>query len=139
MLGLGQVSNGQFCWVDLAATDAGPAKEFYGHLFGWTAREQRANGGVFTRLQQSGRDVGSLYQLSRAQIDRGMPSHWTPYVRVDHVDDAVRRAVSLGGEAAIRPFDVAEMARIALIVDPVGATVGLWETTRASAEGRDYG
>jgi predicted enzyme related to lactoylglutathione lyase len=118
---------GRFCWVDLAASDAEAAKEFYGRLFGWTAREQSANGGRFTRLRLSGRDVGSLYELKREQLQSGVPSHWTPYVRVGGVDDAARRAASLGGEVIVRPYTVVGIARVALILDSVGAPVGLWE------------
>jgi predicted enzyme related to lactoylglutathione lyase len=122
---------GRFCWVDLAATDAERAKVFYKHLFGWTSREQPANGGSFTRMQLSGQDVGSLYQLSRDQLDRGVSSHWTPYIRVDDVSDAARRAATFDGNVIVRPFEVSGVARIALIQDSVGAHVGLWEPIKA--------
>ena len=118
---------GQFCWVDLAATDADQAKDFYGRLFGWTHREQPANGGHFTRLQLAGRDVASLYQLKRAHLEHGVPSHWTPYVRVDDVDATVQRVVRLGGKVIIQPFPVEGVARVALILDPGGAHLGLWQ------------
>ena len=36
---------GRFCWMDLAATDARGATEFYRELFGWTPILQAANGG----------------------------------------------------------------------------------------------
>lgn len=117
---------GQFCWLDLAATDAGGAKEFYGRLFGWTSVEQTANGGSFTRLRSIDRDVGSIYQIEKALAGK-VPSHWTPYVRVDDVELAVRRATAFGGQLVIRPFVVSGVARIALILDSVGAQVGLWE------------
>lgn len=123
---------GRFCWVDLAATDAARAKAFYSQLFGWTSREQPANGGRFTRMRLSGRDVGSLYQLSRGHLDRGAPSHWTPYIRVDDVDDAVRRAAAIDGNVIVRPSEIAGVARIALIEDSVGAHVGLWEPIEAN-------
>jgi predicted enzyme related to lactoylglutathione lyase len=127
MIQLGKATSGQFCWIDLAATDAARAQAFYGQMFGWESREQAANGGRFTRLQSSGRDVGSLYQLARAHLDRGVPSHWTPYVRVDDVDDAARRAADCGGRTLVRPFVVSGIARIALISDSVGAHLGLWQ------------
>jgi predicted enzyme related to lactoylglutathione lyase len=123
---------GRFCWVDLAATDAARAKAFYSQLFGWTSREQPANGGRFTRMQLSGQDVGSLYQLSRDHFDRGVPSHWTPYIRVDDVGDAARRAATFGGKVIVRPFEVSGVARIALIQDSVGAHFGLWEPVEAN-------
>lgn len=120
-------SRGRFCWVDLAATDAPGAKSFYEQMFGWTAQDQAANGGVFTRLSLSGQDLGSLYQLQTADIERGVPSHWTPYVEVDDVDGAVRRASELGGRVIVPPFLVSGVARIALILDSVGAQIGLWQ------------
>ena len=123
---------GRFCWVDLAATDAARAKAFYSQLFGWTSREQPANGGSFTRMRLSGQDVGSLYQLSRDHLDRGVPSHWTPYIRVDDAGDAARRAATFGGKVIVRPFEVSGVARIALIQDSVGAHVGLWEPIEAN-------
>ena len=115
------IAVGHFCWVDLAATDASRAVDFYGRLFGWRAQSQAANGGSFVRLSHGARDVGSLYQLKAA-----VPSHWTPYVRVDDAWAACLRAVELGGSIAVEPFEVDGMARIAIIVDPVGATFGLW-------------
>lgn len=122
------VPPGRFCWLDLAATDAARAAHFYHRLFGWTAREQPANGGHFTRLQVSGQDVGSLYQLRRELLCGGRPSHWTPYVRVRDVGDTALRAGEIGGTVVVPPFEVAGIARIALIVDAVGAQVGLWES-----------
>ena len=124
---------GCFCWVDLAASDARQAQAFYGRLFGWMACEDRANGGVFTRLKLGGREVGSVYQLQRAHLERGVPSHWTPYVRVDDVDAATLQTEALGGEVMIPPVVVADMARISIIVDPVGAHLGLWQPLQQPA------
>jgi len=130
---------GRFCWVDLAATDVGLAKAFYAQLFGWTSCEQSANGGSFTRLQLSDQDVGSIYQMTNAHLDSGMPSHWTPYVRVADVDAAARRAALLGGEVVVRPFVVSGIARIALILDSVGALVGLWEPIKPNIGANGHG
>ena len=136
MVRLDQPEAGHFCWLDLATSDAGRARAFYAALFGWKASDQPANGGSFTRLHRFGRDVGSLYQLQRSQLAQGAPSHWTPYVRVDDADDAARCAASLGGEVIVRPFAVADIARIALIADSTGAHVGLWQdTTKGTAHG----
>jgi predicted enzyme related to lactoylglutathione lyase len=139
MIQLGNATSGQFCWIDLAATDAARAQAFYGQVFGWECREQAANGGSFTRLQLSGQDVGSLYQLTRAHLEGGVPSHWTPYVRVDDVDAAARRAADAGGNTLVRPFVVSGVARIALISDSVGAHLGLWQPLSASMEANTDG
>ena len=130
---------GRFCWLDLAATDVDSAKSFYGGLFGWEPCEQRANNGSFIRMQLSDQDVGSIYQLRDAQIDHGMPSHWTPYIRVDDLDSAAQRVTLFGGRVIVRPFTVNGIARIALIMDSVGACVGLWEPIRAKGKVNGHG
>lgn len=126
---------GRFCWLDLAASDAARAATFYRALFGWHPREEQMLGGSFTRLQLAGRDVGSLYQLRRAQIDRGVPSHWTPYVEVADVTHAVRQTEALGGELLVAPLEIPGLARIAIVADPVGAHLGLWQAATPCGTG----
>jgi len=130
---------GRFCWLDLAATDADNAKTFYRNLFGWTSHEQLANGGSFTRLRLSDHDVGSIYQLKETLLDNGMTSHWTPYVRVNNIEQAAGRATQFGGTVVVDPFLVAGVARIALILDSVGAMVGLWEQIVSKAGANGHG
>jgi len=126
MLQLLNSNPGKFCWLDLAARDAGKAAQFYQGLFGWSASTQAANGGVFQRFVHRGEDVGSLYQISAALLARDVPSHWTPYVTTDDLEDTAERATALGGAVIVEPFEVAGVARIALIADAVGAHIGLW-------------
>jgi hypothetical protein len=139
MVQLGNGDIGRFCWVDLAATDACSAKTFYENLFGWTSHEQLANGGSFTRLRLSDQDIGSIYQLRDVLLEHGIPSHWTPYVRVTNVNDTMRRAVSLGGTVVANPFVVSGIARIALILDSVGALIGLWEPIELNMKANGHG
>ena len=119
---------GTFCWVDLAARDLDAARRFYAQAFGWAFRTQPALGGVFTRVGVDGRDfAASMYPLRRAQLEAGVPSHWTPYVRVADTEAALRRALEAGGRTVVAPLEVPGVARIALIEDTVGALVGLWQ------------
>jgi len=116
-----------FCWHDLATADAPAALRFYGAVFGWSATVQQANGGSFFRLRSAACDVGSLYPLSRRQLDAGVPSHWTSYVRVDDAEAAARRVQDAGGRIVVAPFAVDGAATIALLADPAGALLGLWQ------------
>ena len=109
------------------------AQSFYEALFGWTVRTEQANGGVFTGLQVGNEEIGSIYQLQRVHRESGVPSHWTPYVgsttssRRQTGRDPRRRGA---GPA----FAHRRRARIAVIVDPVGAPLGLWQPLAKPAE-----
>ena len=67
------ITPGAPCWIDLMTSDTGKARQFYGELFGWTSREQAANGGSFIRLQSSNHDIGSIYQLRKSSLIKESP------------------------------------------------------------------
>ena len=119
-----------FRWHDLAAADPAAALRFYQAVFGWASTVQRANGGSFLRFHSSGKDVASMYPLSRAHLESGVPSHWTSYWGVDDIEAATRRVRHSGGRVMVAPFEVEGMASIALVSDPSGATLGLWQELR---------
>lgn len=103
---------GTFSWVDLTTPDAGAAKAFYGELFGWDA-----DGSTTWRL-----DGDAVSGLARPST----PSRWRNYVTVTDVAATVERAQALGGRAT-GVADVGDAGRTALVTDPDGAELALWE------------
>jgi len=119
---------GRFIWHDLAAVDTAAALDFYRAVFGWTAITEHANGGQLIRLQCDGQDVGSMYALSHREREHGVPSHWTNYVCVENIEAATCRVEAAGGAILVQPFEVENVARIALVADRLGSILGLWES-----------
>ncbi len=116
---------GTFCWVDLATTDPEAAKAFYGAVMGWTPEDVPTDmGPPYTMLSYQGKEACALYPLSPEQ---GGHPYWSSYIRVEDVDAAAGKAVSLGGTMIMAPMDVMEHGRMCFIQDPAGATVGLWQ------------
>lgn len=119
---------GNFCWVELATSDPAAAKDFYSGLFGWQAEDLPVGEGmVYTMLRLGGKEVGALYGLQEDQKAQGIPPNWLAYVAVAKADEAAALAASLGGTVLAAPFDVAAHGRMAVLQDPTGATVALWE------------
>ena len=119
---------GTFSWVDLATTNAEAAKKFYTGLFGWSTVDIPAGEtGVYTMCQLGGKEVAALYQMGPEQSAQGIPPHWMSYVSVANAAESAKKAKSLGGQLLMEPGDVMDAGRMALIQDPVGAVVALWE------------
>jgi predicted enzyme related to lactoylglutathione lyase len=117
---------GSFCWPELATTDAAGAKKFYTALFGWSFNDFLAGPDMnYTMLQKSGKDVGALYGLGPEQ--KGVPPHWNTYVSVASADETARKAKDLGGKVFMEPFDVMDFGRMAVLEDPQGAKICIWE------------
>jgi predicted enzyme related to lactoylglutathione lyase len=113
---------GEFSWNELVSTDVASAKKFYTGLFGWQAESFPA-GADYTLFKQGDTMVGGLMKCPKP----GLPSHWLPYVTVDDVDASAAKAKGLGAQVVMEPFDVPTVGRIAVLLDPQGAAIGLFK------------
>jgi predicted enzyme related to lactoylglutathione lyase len=120
---------GSFCWFELATSDQAAAKKFYADLFGWTANDfPMGPHGYYTMFQLAGRNVGAAYTLMPEQAQHGVPPHWGTYVAVASVDEAIAKAKTLGGTVVAGPMDVFEHGRMAVLRDPTGAVISVWQS-----------
>lgn len=114
------------CWVDTWRPDAEAALAFYTRLFGWESEDTMppnlAGRHFMCRLR--GRDVAAV--ASRPEVAPAAAA-WNTYVWVDDADDAVSKADEAGGSALVEPFDSLDGGRIAVLADPAGATIGVWQ------------
>jgi uncharacterized protein len=115
---------GTFSWVDLTTPDVAAAKEFYGALFGWGYEdsEMPGGGGVYSMCTVDGGYVAAILPT----WGEG-PTAWNNYVTVASADDAAAKAGELGANVAMGPFDVGEAGRMAVLIDPTGAALSVWE------------
>lgn len=121
---------GSFSWAELATSDPKAAKSFYGGVFGWTFVDSPMGAGpedIYTRVQVRAKDVGALYRMMPDQAAQGVPPHWMCYVTVASADTAAAKALSLGGKVLAPAFDVMTYGRMAILQDPEGAALAVWE------------
>ena len=115
---------GTFSSVDLATSDSDAAKSFYGGLFGWQS-EDMDGAGAPTRSSVS--TASTSPGASRAPMAaRGFRRIGT---RTSRSRTWTRRwrGTELGGSVLMQAQDVAQIGRMAVIADPAGAGVALWE------------
>jgi predicted enzyme related to lactoylglutathione lyase len=122
---------GTFCWADLATTDPTAAKSFYAKLFGWTTQEiSLPGGGTYTIAQLNGGDVAGISRMMPDQQAKGIPPYWSSHVAVASVDESAKNATTLGGKILAAPMDVMDVGRMAVIQDPSGAALSLWQAKK---------
>jgi uncharacterized protein len=111
---------GQFGWNELVTTNVPAAKKFYAGLLGWKT-QPFGKGMEYTLFKKGKESVGGLMKCPKP----GKPAQWIPYVFVDDVDTTVKKATKLGGKAVVEPFDVPDVGRIAVLLDPQDAVFGI--------------
>lgn len=110
-------------WVDLGTTDVPAAARFYSDLFGWDAEDLGEQAGHYTMMRLRGRYVAAVSPL----MDPAQPVAWSTYIATEDADETARRVREAGGTVVSGPFDVFDAGRMAVFVDPTGATVLAWQ------------
>ena len=112
---------GSFHWNELWADDPAAAVAYYKKAFGFASETMDMPTGAYHLLKAGDVPVAGIMK----KPDPGVSPHWLPYVHVDDVDAAVKRARAHGGELLGELTDVPGVGRIAIIRDPLGARLGL--------------
>ncbi len=121
-------THGTPSWVDLATPDLDAARAFYGSLFGWQFDEQPAGDrGTYVMCSKGDATTAGMMQLSPEMAAGGMPPSWSSYVTVDDLDAAAERVGANGGQVMQPPMDVMDAGRMAVVADPAGAVICMWE------------
>jgi uncharacterized protein len=115
--------------VETLQPDPRAALDFYAPLFGWEFADpgpmpgELAGEPFVARVQ--GRDVAGVGSLPES--GGSVAPSWNTYVRVVRADEVVGRAQAAGATLLLGPLDALPAGRLAVLVDPVGAVVCVWE------------
>jgi predicted enzyme related to lactoylglutathione lyase len=119
-----QPLTGKVIWNDLITEDLAAARVFYGGLFDWTFEEGRQKtGGDYVIARHGDAYVAGILRIA-PRTDGSKVDRWLPYVSVEDVDAAVERSLLAGATVAAEARDVS-LGRVAAIIDPEGAVIGL--------------
>ncbi len=116
------------CWVETLQPDPDAAMSFYGELFGWEFAGpggMPGNGGQYYVARLAGSDVAGVG--CQPQEIAGDPAAWTTQVSVENVEETAQRVREGGGAVVAGPIDVSPAGRLAVVTDPNGAVLCIWE------------
>ena len=113
---------GKFVWHEQVSADPGQAKDFYTKLFGWGTEIFKAEGMDYAMINANGQNHGGFGKaqegaaaaLARARSGRGR--------RRDRGEGEAGGRQARGG-----PFDMGEVGKFAIIGDPQGAFVSVYQ------------
>jgi predicted enzyme related to lactoylglutathione lyase len=131
-----QYAPGTFCWVELGTSDSAAGKKFYTELFGWSFDDHSMGPGmVYTMLKQGDKEVGAMYELMPEMRAQGIPPHWLSYISVTNADESAVKVKANGGTLMKEPFDVLDVGRMAVVMDPTGAGFAIWQAGKHKGAG----
>jgi predicted enzyme related to lactoylglutathione lyase len=116
---------GQITWNDLTVPDAESVRSFYESVVGWTSSPvAMGDYSDYSMMDAAGNVVAGVCHAKGENAK--IPPAWLMYVTVADVVECVARCQAMGGTVIDGPRP-AGGAKIAVIKDPVGAVLALYE------------
>ncbi|HET7501210.1 MAG TPA: VOC family protein [Kofleriaceae bacterium] len=121
------IPTGRFVWFEYVTRDASKAQGFFGELFGWSTKSVPMPDGAYTMIAApDGKTIGGY----SAPPPGAPPASWLPFLQVQSAAEIAARARTLGGKVMKEPFKVGDFATMAVVLDPAGAALALWQPNK---------
>lgn len=124
-----QPKMGQFCWNELATSNVKEAKDFYGKVFGWQFSDHDMGDMTYTMIKANNQDFAGIWSIPKEK-EKQIPPHWMAYILVENLDKSLEKASKHGASIVKPATNAGDMGRFAIITDPTGAHIALWQATR---------
>jgi uncharacterized protein len=112
------------CWIDLWTTDVEASRAFYAELFDWEAQAPSPEFGGYFMFTRDGVPIaGGVGDMGEMRAD----NTWKPYLATDDVEHTLKLAAEHGATVVAPALPVSDLGFQAVIVDPQGAVVGMWQ------------
>ena len=117
--------DGTPCWIELFTTDPDAAATFYRDLFGW---DQVTTGEEFGGYRNFLLGDAMIAGCMTNTTPEAVPNVWVVYLASSDAAATVAAAKAQGMHVAVEAMPVGDLGTMAMVSDPGGAMVGIWQS-----------
>jgi predicted enzyme related to lactoylglutathione lyase len=115
---------GKFVWFDLFTHDLQAARHFYEELFGWSFYPVESGRKSVNTIIREGIPIANATQIDRKK-NKVRKSRWLSYLSVEDVDRSTKLVEQYNGTIYMRPKELPNRGRVAVVKDPQGAVFAM--------------
>ena len=116
---------GSVGWRDLTVENADEMRDFYEAVVGWKSAAVPMDGyDDYGMADANGEAVAGVCHARGPNAD--LPAQWLMYVVVENLEKSLEEATKRGGAVVAEPRGLMG-GKMAVVKDPAGAVVALWE------------
>jgi uncharacterized protein len=119
---------GSISWADISVPDASGLRDFYAKVTGWSVTPLSMGEYDDYVMTLPGTDSPVAGICHKRGSNAVLPPVWLVYITVADLDASLAACVDSGGRIWLPPQRMGETARYAVIADPAGAVVALYDT-----------
>lgn len=123
---------GEFCWYELATGNPQAAKDFYSKVFGWKFTDHDMGDMTYTMIKRDDQNFAGIWAIPKDQ-QKHIPPHWMAYILVENLEKALEKIRKEGGTIVKDATNAGDMGRFAVITDPTGAHIAIWQPLKMKA------
>ncbi len=121
-------------WMDLTVPQASELRDFYSNVMGWQAEPVDMDGYQDYVMRDDRGTVGGICHARGPNT--GIPPVWLSYFRVDNLEATLKSCELHGGRIVRAPVTCGTEMRFAVVQDPAGAVLALFEAIEPAATER---
>ena len=120
-------SVGSIGWFDLTVEHADDVRDFYSAVVGWESVPLSMGdySDYCMNTPGEGKTVAGICHARGGNA--GLPPQWLMYITVADLDQSIAEVQNRGGQVIMGPKAYGDTARYAVIQDPAGAAVALFQ------------
>jgi hypothetical protein len=118
---------GSIGWVDLTVPDAEKIQNFYRAVVGWQIEPVEMGGYTDFNMLSPATGVPKGGICHARGVNANLPPQWLIYIIVENLEKSVEQCTELGGKIITPTRHSGEKGQFAVIQDPAGAVVALYE------------
>lgn len=108
-------------WNEVLSDDPAASARFFAGVFGWKTEESEMGGvGKYIIFTDGKEQVAGAMKAPD-----GVPPHWLSYWATNDLDRSLAKVKERGGQVPMPPMNIPNIGRVAVAVDPTGATFAL--------------
>lgn len=119
---------GKFVWFDLFTNDLKSVSHFYEELFGWSFYDVVSGEKSVKTIVRDGVPIANAINIIPQEHNMN-ESRWLSYMSVEDVDRASMLVEKNNGSIYMRPKDLSQRGRVAVVQDPEGALFAIVTTS----------
>jgi predicted enzyme related to lactoylglutathione lyase len=129
------IPTGRFVWFEYVSKDVKKAQAFFGEVFHWKTKDVPMPQGTYQMIMLGDKQIGGYLPTPQGAPEH---AHWLSHLQVTNAQETANKVKQLGGRILKETMKMGDFGNMAVVADPMGAPLALWQPLKIEGEPSEY-